>query len=111
MRRANNNNVAGDFGRRCNNVAGEAGRRCCFVCCPKDDVLGVSDIALRGPGCINGTGRCGEFTASFVEGVFNKCGGQVSPTGNVQNQMERCRKHDFKHLECYCLETPITVPR
>lgn len=42
----NNGNVQGNSGRR----------RCC--CWNNGNVQGATEIALRGPGCINGTGRC-----------------------------------------------------
>jgi hypothetical protein len=39
------------------NVQGNSGRRSCWNPCP-GNVRGITEIALRGPGCINGTGRC-----------------------------------------------------
>lgn len=72
------------------NVMGESGRinncRChCRCNCDNDNVAGEAvRIALRGPGCINGTGRC--LNETFVEserGSRSICG-QVSPCGNVQ---------------------------
>ncbi|MDF2678330.1 MAG: hypothetical protein K0Q97_2680 [Bacillota bacterium] len=82
--RSNNNDVLGDSGRRrCNgDVAGDRGE--CRCRCECDRVSPA--IAIRGPGCISGTGRCGEFTASFVETngrpAEGYCG-QVSPAGNM----------------------------
>lgn len=93
-----NNNVMGESGRRrCNNddVLGDRGRNECECRCRCNN-SGVSpEIAIRGPGCISGTGRCGEFTASFVETngrpAEGYCG-QVSPAGNMQHQ--RCNRNN-----------------
>ncbi len=87
--RSNNNGVMGDSNRRrCNgNVAGDRG--CCECRCRCDCNRVSPVIAIRGPGCISGTGRCGEFTASFVETngrpAEGYCG-QVSPAGNIQHR-------------------------
>ncbi|MDD2494614.1 MAG: hypothetical protein PHE29_05410 [Tissierellia bacterium] len=98
-----NNNVMGDSGRRCrhnDNVAGESGnrRRCLCECRFVNDRV-ASEIALRGPGCISGTGRCGRDTAEFVEQDFGFnegfCG-QVSQSGNVQTTGRR------KRCDCRC---------
>lgn len=99
-----NNNVMGDTGRRrcgCNdNVAGESGRRCRCECeCRFVNGRVESVIALRGPGCISGTGRCGRDTADFVESDFGFgdgfCG-QVNPCGSVQSNGGRRR------CDCRC---------
>ncbi len=75
----------------------------------RDEVAGVQRIALRGPGCISGTGRC--------EGVLGTGGvrcGQVLGTGgefqcnNVAGtggRRNRCKP------SCWDLKTPTTVPR
>ena len=79
--RTNNNN---------NNVLGAEGRRRC--CRDNGNVLGVTRIALRGPGCISGTGRCGRFTADFVEGTggFEDECFRVSPDRGSR----RCNRRD-----------------
>lgn len=104
--RTNFNNVMGDTGRRkCrrdDDVAGDFGRRCKCECRFVNDRV-ASRIALRGPGCIAGTGRCGRDTARFVEQDFGFddddhrgfCG-QVSPSGNVQFEGGRRRR------DCRC---------
>jgi len=108
----NNGNVAGTSGsRRCNgngngnNVAGETGRRNCRCDCHwiNDNVAGdASRIALRGPGCISGTGQCGRYTEDFVEsevGFDEGFCGQVSPYGNTQVESENFRRN---HCDCRC---------
>lgn len=76
----------------CNgNVLGTEGRRRC-CCRNNENVLGATEIALRGPGCISGTGRCGRFTADFVEGTGgteNNCA-RVSP----ESGFRRCNRRD-----------------
>lgn len=72
----NNESVMGTRGRRClcecrfvnDNVAGEAVR-----------------IALRGPGCIDGTGQCRNTASTVLGSNFTSICGQVSPSGNVQH--------------------------
>ena len=93
----------GDSGRRrcgCGNVAGDSGRRCRCECeCRFVNGRVESRIALRGPGCIAGTGRCGRDTANFVEqdfGFDDGFCGQVSPCGNVQSNGGRRR------CDCRC---------
>ena len=98
-RRCGCGNVAGDRGRRCGcgNVAGDSGRRCICECeCRFVNGRVESTIALRGPGCIAGTGRCGRDTANFVEQDFGGCCGQVSPCGNVQSNGGR------RPCDCRC---------
>lgn len=128
-RRCNDYDVLSETGRRCNrnDVLGETGRRR-----DRDSVRGIQRIALRGPGCISGTGRCGNFTASFVEsnGEFAEgygnvrrdsdddiCG-QVSPAGNAQFNRRRRRRNDCEcnleyiyYLLRQLLETKSNCPR
>jgi hypothetical protein len=100
---------------RTNNVMGDSGRRRCSN--NDEDVLGdsgIQRIALRGPGCIDGTGRCtGEvggaggsryccFNTRFAENVQGAQGNQ-NGGGNFD---ERCCKYFFSSLI-----TPTTVPR
>jgi hypothetical protein len=68
----------------------------------EDDVRGIQRIALRGPGCISGTGRCEgvlgarnrclEAAEEFCEEVFgdrNRCCSNVLGTGSF-----RCSNRD-----------------
>ena len=73
-----------------NNVLGAEGRRRC--CINNGNVLGATRIALRGPGCISGTGRCGRATADFVEseGSFENNCSRVSPSSGSR----RCNRRD-----------------
>lgn len=106
--RCNQNNVAGTSGCRCNqnnvggtgggcnqnNVGGTGGRcgwcRCECRCEPREPQV----IAVRGPGCIDGTGRCNRFANGSVQSDrgFDSFCGQVSPSGNTQRNPEirRC---------------------
>ena len=74
------------------NVQGNSGRRRC--CCNRDNnnVESATVIALRGPGCISGTGRCGRFTANFVQGEsgFDDCSFVSPESGNRRNRGNRC---------------------
>lgn len=60
--------------------------------------FGTPRIELRGPGCINGTGRCN---------VAGESGSHRCFRDDVQGTSGRKRHWDC----CECLETPITVPR
>ena len=100
--------------------------------------FGTVQIALRGPGCINGTGRCnvagarGRCTNVFGTGDDIEMCDNVAGTGGrrcprndeeVLGTSERRRCHDNvmgtggRRKENCCdfiwsfLETPITVPR
>lgn len=99
--------------------------------------FGTPRIELRGPGCINGTGRCnvagarGRCTDRFGEGndFVNRSDDDVMGTrGRRRCFMDevlgeggshRCFRDDVqgtsgrkRHWDCCeCLETPITVPR
>jgi len=78
--RSNNNNN--------NNVQGDSGRREC--CCRPNrpgNVGGATEIALRGPGCINGTGRCLRRNENVQgDSGMNNCWSWISPeTGNSGN--------------------------
>jgi len=85
--------------------------------------FGIQRIALRGPGCIDGTGQCtgvagtggrrcfcfedvagtGDFRCDNVLGTggrrFRK---EVAGTGGRKRFLDKCE---------FCLKTPITVPR
>ncbi len=80
----NNGNVQGNSGRR----------RCC--CWNNGNVQGATEIALRGPGCISGTGRCGRFTANIVQGEsgFDDDCSFVSP--------DRGNNSNWRHCGCNC---------
>lgn len=105
-RRCNQNNVAGNSGCRCNqnnvggtgggcnqnNVGGTGGRcrcECSCRCVPREPQV----IAVRGPGCIDGTGRCNRFANESVRSDrgFDSFCGQVSPSGNTQRNSDRRR--------------------
>nr|WP_312577086.1 hypothetical protein [Sedimentibacter sp.] len=78
------------------NVQGNSGRRRC--CCNdgnNGNVQGATEIALRGPGCISGTGRCGRFTADFVQGNRGFNCNWVSPDSGNRNRCGCC----FRCLE------------
>lgn len=65
--------------------------------------FGITTIALRGPGCINGTGRCD----TNGDDVLGEGGNRRCNRNNVQSTGGRNRHCDC----CECLETPFTVPR
>lgn len=71
-------------------VMGESGRnnncRChCRCRCDNDNVAGEAvRIALRGPGCIDGTGRCSNTVQTAAGSNFPIFCGQVTPSGNAQ---------------------------
>lgn len=67
-------------------VMGRRGRRCLCECrWVNDNVAGESvRIALRGPGCIDGTGRCSNEVQTAAGNNFPIFCGQVTPLGNVQ---------------------------
>lgn len=92
------------WNRTCNeNVMGNSNCRrncCCYCRCfcrcywGRDNVAGDANrIALRGPGCISGTGQCDRYTNNFVMGNsgFDSFCGQVSPSGNTQLACNRRR--------------------
>jgi len=86
-RRKHDNNVAGDFG--------------------------IQRIALRGPGCIDGTGRCqgvlgtgGRCICNGVLGTGEDRCEEVMGTGGRRHH--RCRHDNWLWND---LETPTTVPR
>lgn len=73
---------------------------------------GILRIALRGPGCIDGTGRC-----QGVLGTGGRiCCGEVLGTGGRRHDDEVLgaigRRHCRHDKSWLCdLETPTTVPR
>lgn len=88
--------------------------------------FGTVQIALRGPGCINGTGRCnvagarGRCTNVFGTGdEFDRYDDEVMGTGGRHNHNDNVmgtggrRNREKNCCECawWYLETPITVPR
>ena len=107
----------------------------------EDNVLGdsgIQRIALRGPGCIDGTGQCenvlgtgGGVCCGNVLGTGGVCCGNVlgdsgrrcgnvlgdsgSDCENVLGDSGRRRINRFRGCYCQCfwdaLETPTTVPR
>lgn len=96
------------------NVQGNSGRRRC--CCNRDNnnVESATVIAVRGPGCINGTGRCLRRNESVQgdSGFDNDCS-LVSPdTGNGRNRRNRCQ-WCFRCLEELLsdFDTPTVCPR
>lgn len=86
--------------------------------------FGTTRIALRGPGCINGTGRCnvagasGRCTNVFGTGDdLDRCESNVLGTGGNRKVNNNVAGTGGRNRYCYCdyccecLETPITVPR
>ncbi|MDW5299317.1 MAG: hypothetical protein SA378_04160 [Sedimentibacter sp.] len=81
----------------------------------------IQRIALRGPGCINGTGQCegvqgtGCICCGRVLGTGGICCGEVLGTGgrrcdNILGTGGRCRQDRCEWL-WDDLTTPTTVPR
>jgi hypothetical protein len=86
---------------RSDNVLGTGNRR--RKCHRDENVLGVQEIALRGPGCISGTGECEEVGGAGRRRKRFINRSNVLGTGEMRDCFE-----DF----CCCdLITPITVPR
>ncbi|HBD65018.1 MAG TPA: hypothetical protein DC038_11365 [Clostridiales bacterium] len=87
-------------------------------------ISGITEIALRGPGCISGTGRC---IGENVGGAGGNCRwgcrrcrfDEVGGAGDNDRDRDRDRDRDNCHKNCKrrchwgCsdLITPITVPR
>jgi len=85
-------------------------------------ISGIPTIALRGPGCINGTGRCiGENVGGagcnccceFCRRRRDEVGGAGGNNNDRDRDNNNCHRNCKRrcHWSCSDLITPITVPR
>jgi len=84
-------------------------------------ISGIPEIALRGPGCISGTGRCigenvggagGNCCCGCCRCRFDEVGGAGGNNNDRENN-NNCRRNCRRRCQWGCsdLITPMTVPR